>query len=161
MQCGHSGHFAGGEGRAVQLTADRNGVLMSEQIMVGHVPKVLDCGHPPTNDGPLSTGYGTDRAGKTFCYACCAENDKKAMIEDGRACMYLVSNKDHRSNVVYNVTNWLGSLKFQVYHHRVGKHNIAGSRIDAWFKGPDGFVWHAKQYGTMSDICHCKRTKER
>lgn len=131
------------------------------QAGVATEPTILDCGHPPSPHESFTCGYGVDKDRKTFCYACCAENDKKAMVEDGRAALYLVSNKDHRSNVEYYVTNWPGSLKFQVYHHRVGKHNIAGSRIDAWFKGPDGFVWHAKQYGTMSDVCYCKRTKGR
>lgn len=128
-------------------------------------PKILDCGHPPSPHESFTCGYGVGPDRKTFCYACCADNDKKAMIEDGRACMYLVQDKSvdksPDSRPVYRVTNWPGSLCFHVYHYRTGRHNIAGKRIDAWFKGPDGFVWHAKQYGTMSDICHCKRTKER
>jgi hypothetical protein len=127
--------------------------------------RVLDCGHVPSDHGPSTTGYGTDKDGKMFCYACCAENDKKAMIKDGRAMLYLVQDKSvdksPDSRPSYRVTNWPGSLCFYVFHYRIGKHNIAGKRIDAWFKGPDGFVWHAKQYGNMSEIAHCKRTKGR
>jgi hypothetical protein len=41
-----------------------------------------------------------------------------------------------------------------------GRHNIAGVRYDVWFRGPDGHVWWGVQYGDMTQICHCKRTKE-
>ena len=102
-----------------------------------------DCGHG-------GAGHGTDAQGKTFCYACCAERDKADMIRTGRATLYLTDKA---------ITNWPGSLRFDFGEVRVGRHNIAGKRYDAWFRGPDGAAWHAVQYGDNTQICHCRRVK--
>lgn len=88
------------------------------------------------------------------------------MVETGRATLYLVkTDKTHRigldSHSVWAITNWPGSLSFPVYGVRKGRHNIAGSRYDCWFNGPDGHVWHAVQYGEWTQIAHCRRTKEK
>lgn len=127
---------------------------------------ILDCGHEPSPHSPYTTGYGEDLDGKRYCYACCADRDRASMIETGRATLYLVkTDKVHRigcnSHPVHAITNWPGSLSFPVYHVRKGRHNIAGRRYDCWFHGPDGFVWHAVQYGEWAQIAHCRRTKER
>lgn len=111
---------------------------------------LLDCGHAPSPHSDLTTGYGTDRDGKTHCYACCAETDRKAMIETGRATLYLTGKE---------LTNWPGSLRFPAGYVRKGRHNIARVRYDAWFTGPDGKPWHAVQYGDSTQIAHCKRVK--
>lgn len=130
---------------------------------------LLDCGHTETRPHSYITrGYATDAAGKTACYACCAERERAAMIETGRATLYLsydaerggYNNKVIRySNV--RVTDWPGVLEFKCGGLRTGRHNIAGKRYDVWFRGPDGFVWHGVQYGENTQIAHCKRTKER
>ena len=112
--------------------------------------KLCDCGHPPSEHAEFTTGYGTDSDGKTACYACCAEKDKERMIQTGRAVLYLSNRK---------ITNWPGSLSFDVSHISKGRHNIARTRYDAWFTGPDGKNWHAVQYGDMTQIAHCRRVK--
>ena len=128
--------------------------------------KLLDCGHEPSPHSECTTGYGQDKNGKTFCYACCAENDRKAMIETGKAVLYLSKTRDAKDfgdgidRSEWSITNWPGSLFFPVCEPRKSRHNIARWRYDAWFKGPDGFVWHGVQYGDNTQLCHCKRTKE-
>jgi hypothetical protein len=98
------------------------------------------------------------------------------MLETGRATLYLTLNEvnpmrpnrhlDGVSSIYHDGTahvgNWPGSLQFKLYPRvKVGYHNVAGRRYDVWFPGPDGFVWHGTQFGDMTQICHCKRTKER
>ena len=39
--------------------------------------------------------------------------------------------------------------------------DIAGKRLDVWFYGPDGYIWHGVQYGDNTQIVHCKRSSER
>jgi len=114
--------------------------------------EILDCGHRPSEHSKISTGYGYDDNGKTFCYTCCAEQDKATMIKTGKITLYLNQN--------LNVGNWPHSLWFPLRYQKTGHHNIAGKRYDVWFNGPDGFVWHGVQYGDMTQLCHCKRTKE-
>ena len=42
----------------------------------------LDCGHPPSEHGPHTTGYGTDRdTGATACYECTTVRDLATMRE--------------------------------------------------------------------------------
>lgn len=103
------------------------------------------------------TGYGLDANMRRVCYACCAANDRAAMIETGKAGgLYLVK----RGNS-WAVTNWPGSLSFPVWHVRKSWHNFAGrdGRRDCWFNGPDGHVWHFVSIGDM-DLGRARRTKE-
>ncbi len=111
------------------------------------VTNLLDCGH--------SGDFGRTPEGTTLCYKCCAEREKRQMQETGKSCLYVSLEKEHR----YIVTDWPGILKFQVIAHSVGKHNIAGSRLDVWFRGPDSYIWHGIQYGEFSELCYCTRTK--
>lgn len=113
----------------------------------------LTCGHEPTADS-FTPGYGEDTRGNRYCYACCADRDKAAMIRDGRATLYLSKGESG-----WIISNWPGSLRFGVRATRRGRHNMAGTRYDAWFIGPDLAPWHAVQYGENSQIAHCKRIK--
>ena len=117
--------------------------------------RVLDCGHTPSPHSAATTGYGTLPDGKRICYACCAERDRADMIATGKATLYLVGNVRH-------VTNWPGALAFAVLERRISKHGggFGSQRTDAWFHGPDGYVWHAVNRGD-NDIARCKRTKEK
>lgn len=117
------------------------------------VTDLLDCGHTASEHSPSTTGYGTDRDGKRHCYDCCAAKERAEMIATGRAVLYLLDNRE--------ITDWPGKLRFKPRYVRKGRHNFARVRYDAWFAGPDGFVWHGVQYGDMTQIIHCKRTKER
>lgn len=143
--------------------------------------KRLTCGHAPSAHSSITTGYGKDSRGRTYCYACCAKRDVARMVETGRATLYLCSveippegsvpggfaSRDGPALIPseratlrrWYIKNWPGSLSFPVSFMRTGRHNIAGRRYDAWFTGPDGKHWHAVTYGDMTQIAHCKRIK--
>ena len=116
--------------------------------------KTLDCGHPPSSHSDITTGYGQDSNGRTYCYSCCADRDRADMIETGRATLYLVKRADW-----HVITNWPSSLEFRA--HDVSRSPRGGGfgsqRTDAWFTGPDGFIWHAINRGDM-DLARCRRT---
>jgi hypothetical protein len=110
---------------------------------------MCDCGHLESEHSDITRGYGTDANGKTRCYDCCAEEDKRIMREDGRTYLYLdTKNK--------TVSNWPGSFKAAINYMRTGRHNIAGKRYDVWFSF-EGQQWHGVTYGDNTQICHCKR----
>jgi hypothetical protein len=114
------------------------------------------------------TGYGYMQESpdaKPICYECCGENDRKSMIETGKAVLYLTCESAPKMlrqgkcrSTSGHVSNWPGTLKFPC-GTRVGRHNIAGTRYDCWFRGPDGHEWHGVMYGENTQICRCKRTK--
>lgn len=128
------------------------------------------------------TGYGVDHAtGTRKCYACCAQSERASMIATGRATLYLVrrsvtvapSDTDGRpleetaalranpkaTVMRYFVTDWAGELEFKTLPGiRHGAGGFGSQRTDAWFVGPDGFVWHAVNRGD-NDIARCRRTK--
>lgn len=117
---------------------------------------VLDCGHTPTVPrSSFSTGYGTGHDGRTRCFACCADSDKAAMVETGRATLYLARKYPGK----YHVANWTGSLSFDVLGGTPskGRHNIARVQYSARFVGPDGATWSARSYGDNNEIAHCRR----
>lgn len=124
---------------------------------------LLDCGHPRGLHSGMSTGYGTDDKGRRSCYACCADQDRAYMIEHGRITLYLVRTARENLHSVSEVTNWPGSLRFLCFPAlNVSKRGggFGSQRTDAWFRGPDGFVWHAVNRGD-NQIARCKRTKEK
>lgn len=108
------------------------------------------------------TGYavvGKDEAGAEIrvCYECCAARDREHMRQHGTMVLYLVQkrvicgpDKQTRGGT-WEITNWPGTLRIFVSHLKKGRHNIAGSRYDAWFKF-DGHWW-------WGEIIRCKRTK--
>jgi hypothetical protein len=95
-----------------------------------------------------ATGYAR-HGSKMVCYPCCAEIDREWMHKHGKIVLYWDT---------VHVTNWPGSLKFEVWGVRVSKHNIGGHRTDLWFLGPDGYVWHGVHIGVNHQIIRCKRT---
>lgn len=118
--------------------------------------KILDCGHEPSEHNEITTGYGQDASGKTFCYACIAKNELEDMHRTGKNVMYLVKRDDG-----YHVTNWPASLDFKAYGVRKSWHNFAGSggRTDFWFKDDIGKEWHGYQIGQYNEIAYVKRNK--
>ena len=117
-----------------------------------------------------ATGFGYSAAGDILCFACCGNLDTAAMIETGRATLYLTLDKERAAAGYprregwhygqHELTNWPGTLRLRSGAVKRGRHNIAGSRWDIWFNGPDGTPWHGVQYGENTQICHCKRVKQ-
>jgi hypothetical protein len=113
----------------------------------------------PLNGG--GTGYGLTKDNAFTCYACCGENDRRNMIETGKAFLYLTHPVIKNRQYTFadgKITNWPGTLSMPCRVKR-GAHNIARYRYDAWFTGPDGKPWHGVQYGDNSQIIRCKRLK--
>ena len=114
------------------------------------------------------TGYAVSSEGAKVCYACCADVDRAAMIETGRATLYLTpenrptpTGAARYLNARGDVRNWPGTLRFPFSGLTVGAHNFAGRVYNAYFTGPDGATWVARQYGDNTSIAHCRRLKSR
>ena len=128
--------------------------------------KCNDCGEfkPVQTEG--GTGYARLKDGSNICYECCGIRDRADMVKTGRGVLYLssVPAPDCMKNQPWNtirgrLSNWPGTLEFKVDATKKGRHNMAGSRYDVWFTGPDGKDWHGVQYGENTQICHCRRIK--
>jgi hypothetical protein len=98
----------------------------------------------------ITTGYGKNADGQIFCFDCCGKEDAQTMIKNGQYTLYYVNGK---------VTNWPGTLSFNVYGVRKSRHNFGGNRFDFWFNF-DNSVWHGYQIGNFNEIAHVRRTKE-
>ena len=113
---------------------------------------------------------------KVHCFDCCADIDRQSMIDTGNSKhlpLYLSVHGRYlkplpvsqQAKVQYFkgvVTNWPASLSFNCDVKLTrGGHNIAGTRYDVWFNGPDGYIWHGVNYGENTMVCHCKRTKQK
>jgi hypothetical protein len=110
-------------------------------------------------DAPaLKPGDSLERS-PAVCYACCAADDKASMIETGKFTGYLTQRADGQ----WYVSDWPGGLEFRVMQNRVNKSRYGGGfgaqRTDAYFIGPDKFIWHAVNRGD-NQIARCKRTRE-
>lgn len=133
-----------------------------------------------TRDDDCTTGYGcsfnphTNKYDLKFCFVCCGERDKQAMIETGHSKnlpLYLsheslpisngmeINKRYIRQN--FRVSNWCGTLVFPVKVHWTGNYNwYHVGKVDfIRFIGPDGAVWSGKSMGGFTQIVHCKRTK--
>ena len=123
----------------------------------------IDCGKKIKSEG-METGYATRSADNVLgkkpgfvCYLCSGWDDLCVMKKTGHSKnlpLYLNQKEDG-----WFVENWPSTIKFPVIRHMTGRHNIAGTRIDVWFYAHDGFLWHGVQYGKMTNIVHCRRTK--
>jgi hypothetical protein len=71
------------------------------------------------------------------------------MAQRGRIALYYTGDE---------VINWPGTLRIPVDYSSAGRHNIAGTRTDVWFRF-GGAEWHGVTYGEMTQIVHCKRKK--
>jgi len=121
------------------------------------------CQREIVHEDSFTTGYALDKDNSKICYDCCAWNDNETMIKEGHSKhlpLYLGKQPvPEDGSYRWKISNWPGTLAFYAYCSRNGRHNMAGTRTDVWFHGPDGFVWHGWQVGDSS-IVHCKRTKE-
>lgn len=112
------------------------------------------CKETKIHEEEHTTGYGLDKDNNKICFACCGIKDAEEMDKTGKATLYLTKGSDS----IWYVSNWPGTLKIRVQYQRKGHHNIAGNRYDVWFTFNDS-TWHGVQYGEMTQICHCRRTK--
>lgn len=123
------------------------------------------CGDVRTPDPDcIGAGYGKNDKGEKTCYRCCGKRDRETMIKDGHSkrlpLYYVTERTEDGHHTPGYVANWPGTLSFGIRYRKTGRHNIAGTRTDVWFNGPDGHVWHGTQYRENTDVCHAKRTKE-
>lgn len=134
--------------------------------------RILDCGHTPSPHPVCTTGYGATADGKRHCYACCADQERAAMIATGRATLYL-TRKDQPESLPgpamgrgmvsrWTIGDWSGTLAFPAYGVKFSRNGgrFGSQRTDAYFTGPDGKEWHAVNRGD-NDIARCRRIKGR
>lgn len=110
----------------------------------------------------LGSGYGEDSEGNKVCYECCGKQDKEWMQKEGKILLYLTTEpawKGAGYGTAY-ISNWPDSLKFTGRYRR-GRHNIARYQYNVKFTGPDGFIWTGRTVGDMTQVCHCRRTKQK
>ena len=106
-------------------------------------------------NGMAGVGYGVTPDGKKHCYACCAEMDRATMTRDGRITLYLTGSPARRAD---KVTNWPGSLSFRVLWWKEGRAGFGGKSVSAYFEGPDGALWLARNQGAdWNQIARCQR----
>lgn len=119
------------------------------------------CGQAKPFPFGCGTGYAVTRLDKMVCYQCCGENDRRDMIETGKAVLYLTHGEftPGCSYTKGKITNWPGTLSLPCGVKR-GAHNIARYRYDAWFTF-DGARWHGVQIGDNTQIIRCKRLKSK
>lgn len=112
----------------------------------------------PVNESG-GTGYARTRSGKKICYECAGKRETKEISKKspGSKHLFYLTKKDGR----YVVTNWPGSIKYTVTGVKTGRHNIAGTRTDVWFKDHDGNEWHGVQMGEYNQVLHATKIKRR
>jgi hypothetical protein len=110
-------------------------------------------------EGSFGTGYASREDGSKICYECCGQLDRQTMLEEGNSrCLPLYLSTD-KTTGKSKISNCPGTLTFPVGHVRKGRHNIARTRTDVWFRGPDNKEWWGVLYGQWTQIVHCRRTK--
>jgi len=119
-----------------------------------HVFTCTRCRQPKEHRSELSTGYALyGKRNRKVCYECCADIDRRWMDRHGRIALYLSKEEDGR----WKVTNWPGTLRFTPWYVKEGGHNMAGVRLDAWFKDHRARVWHGVTIGRWTQILHARR----
>lgn len=117
------------------------------------------------------TGYGRTDTDQIHCFRCCGEEDVKTMTETGEIVLYLTFKTEEykvwsgsqyvtASHLIPDqLTNWPGSLRFNIVSWSKGDHNWGIDRYDLWFKGPDNRVWYGRFQGSWTQLTYCKSTK--
>jgi hypothetical protein len=101
-----------------------------------------------------ATGYAT-RGKRRICYACASELEAREMERTGRATLYLTESSP--AHYCGEVTDWPGTLRFEVLQRKGGRHNIGRTRVDVWFKDRTGARWHGVHIGENNSMVRCKR----
>lgn len=116
--------------------------------------KCSKCSQEIIKPNNSSTGYGVDKDNNKVCYACCAVEDKKYMVEHDKITLYLTIHDNDAK-----VTNWPGSLVFDNLYYTIGRHNWGLPRYDVWFMDHADQNWHGIQIGDNTQLVHCKKLK--
>lgn len=111
------------------------------------------CNRIKSYQSDFTTGYSEDDNGNKICFSCCKHVDIEYMRENDKITLYLTGNIKEG----FYISNWPGSLKIRVFPKK-GNHNITGSRYDVWFSCA-GKQWWGVQYGELTQLCHCKASK--
>lgn len=102
---------------------------------------------PVHTDG--GTGYASRRDHK-ICYDCCGKIDARRLERNLPVMLYYDGKV---------VSNWPGTLKMEPTYTKKGRHNIARTRTDVWFR-VKARLFHGTQYGEYCDILrHVKAIK--
>lgn len=122
-----------------------------------HNFKCSVCGEEKTHESDFTTGYGKDKDGNIVCFACCGEQDKQYLRDNGKLSGYFTKGKDGE----YYFTNWPGTFKLRARHIRKSWHNFAGKdgRTDfiVTFEGKD---YYGVQIGHMNECATIKAYKK-
>ncbi len=122
----------------------------------------LNCGHEATpNHTGLDTGYGTYND-LTYCYPCCAEMEKLAMMEHGAAFLYWEKPRQYKwgDSDIGALIDWPGNEIAKVTDITIRRHNMAGTVIYLWFEF-EGRTWLGKHYPTAGDYVRCKVLRQK
>lgn len=109
------------------------------------------CGEQKTHESEISTGYGTNDKGEKVCFACCGEQDKQYLRENGILSGYFVEDDKGA-----RFTNWPGTFSLPAIYVRKSWHNFAGrnGRTDfsVFFEGKEYYgrqIGHFNQCATI------------
>ena len=120
-----------------------------------HKFKCCVCKQDKTHTNEHTTGYAQKPNGHKVCFACCAILDQAKMKKTGKAVLYLTNDVNLFDA---KVTNWPGTLSIPIISRSTGRHNLTGTVYNVWFKF-NGYIWHGRQFGDNTQLCHCKQTK--
>jgi hypothetical protein len=114
------------------------------------------CQQTKVNTDPNTTGFAVNNKDEKICYECCGEVDAfelKILKPKQKYVLYLDREKK-------TLSNWPGTFVIQLESIKIGKHNFAGKRYDAWFRYA-GFDYHMVQIGDNTQIAHITKTKDK
>jgi len=105
------------------------------------------------------TEYAIDKNDNRICYRCCGFEDRHKLMTEDKATLYLTITDKSPANGQSRATvsNWPGTLELPAFYSK-GKHNIAGTRYDVWFKC-GGRNWYGVSYGENTQLLHCRALK--
>lgn len=116
----------------------------------------MTCGHPPTPDSGIGTGYARHRDGAVLCYGCA---DKRARAEMRTADAYTV----YVNSTGTRITTWSGGVLGVITDYTEGKRVFTASGgeyrpVSIRAVTPDGARWWGR--GTTSyDAITVRRCK--
>lgn len=101
----------------------------------------------------LGTGYGSDRAGRLHCYACCTKRDLDAMRKyEGPFTCYVAGDGRH-------ATNWPGGVLGQIHNYGESRGGWNGGTIARFRVRDQQGRWWAGRGGGRGVICTLRPMK--